>query len=173
MNSQWKGAQILSLSVQTKATGTLYSLHFCCCDELNTLMKSNFRKQGLIWITAPERESHPSWWGRPGNRQPKPGSRRRRMADDIFIPHRKQRERREVGQSFKPLKSAPSDRPPPASLSLLQAQSPPQTASRTEDKMFKPLSLWGHFSFRSPDTILHLRMLLPRRWKVWTVGWKN
>lgn len=59
----------------------------------------------------------PSWRGRPGNRPGEHGSRSKRLADDIFIPYRKQTERTGSGAS---LKVAPSDTLLPASLNILK-----------------------------------------------------
>jgi hypothetical protein len=59
----------------------------------------------------------PSWRERPGNRQGELGSRNKTLADDIFIPYRKQTERTGSGA---PLKVAPRDTLPPASLNILK-----------------------------------------------------
>lgn len=74
-------------------------------------------------------------------------SRHKKLADHIFITHRKRRREQEVGQAYKPSQLTPSSVLPPARLHSLKVPYCPQTTPTTGNQVH----VWaygGHFSIK-------------------------
>lgn len=83
-------------------------------------------------------------------------SRQMAGAQSSRILHTAHRKRRTgSGSRLQLLKLTPSDELPPSGSSLLKVPWPSLNITTNRDQIFKPMSLWGHFSFKRPHISAH------------------